>query len=130
MIVVDTSALIAILFQEPDGDIYDDALFDAREARIGAPTLFEYLLVVENKRGSVVRARARQLVEEHGIAVSPWTTDHVTLAEEAFVQFGKGRHPAKLNFGDCMSYALAKSLNAPLLYKGTDFGLTDIRSAV
>ncbi len=130
MIVVDTSALIAILFQEPDGDIYDDALFDAREARIGAPTLFEYLLVVENKRGSVVRARARRLVEEHGIAVSPWDAEHVRLAEDAFVQFGKGRHSAKLNFGDCMSYALAKSLNAPLLYKGTEFGLTDIASAV
>ena len=70
------------------------------------------------------------LIEANDIEVVSWTSELADAAAEAFLRFGKGRHPAKLNFGDCMAYALAKSLDAPLLYKGDDFARTDIRSAL
>lgn len=70
------------------------------------------------------------LLETLEIAILPWTIDHARLAAEAHLRFGRGRHSASLNYGDCMAYALAKSLNAPLLYKGDDFGNTDIMTVL
>ena len=76
------------------------------------------------------RDMAEALLARFNIAVVPWTDDHAGIAADAFLRFGKGRHPANLNFGDCMAYALAKSLDAPLLFKGDDFSKTDVKSAL
>ncbi len=130
MIVVDTSALIAVLKREPEAESFSWVMRSASNLIMGAPTLFEFLMVSERYRLSDGSDVARQIVDKFALQIEPWAVKHADIAQLAFLQFGKGRHPAKLNFGDCMSYALAKSLDAPLLYKGTDFGLTGIRSAV
>ncbi len=130
MIAVDTSALVAILFREPEADAFEKILFDNDVKLIATPTVLELAVVLENRRGQAAREDGEVLITDSGLEIEAFTADHCALAIEAFLRFGKGRHPAKLNFGDCMSYALAKSLDVPLLFKGGDFGLTDIRSAV
>ncbi|MGX5735509.1 type II toxin-antitoxin system VapC family toxin [Bosea thiooxidans] len=130
MIVVDSSAVIAIAFGESDAALFHGALTHS-ERNICSPVSFtECAMVLIGKRSSI----QLQDVEELFATLKIDTADHPDamgrLAAEAFVRFGKGRHPAKLNLGDCFSYALAKSLNAPLLYKGDDFGRTDIASAL
>ena len=129
MIVADTSALVAILLREPEATIFTERLL-ASDVCIAAPTLLELLIVTHSRRGPALAQDAELLVEKLSLRINAWEERHVALARQAFARFGKGRHPAKLNFGDCMSYALAKSLDAPLLYKGNDFALTDIRSAL
>lgn len=129
MIVVDTSALVAIQLNEPEADRFLEILL-ADEACASSPTLFEYFLVMTGRYGPEAGALALELVETLQVAVAPWTHDHADLAAEAFRRFGKGQHPARLNFGDCMAYALARSLDAPLLFKGEDFAQTDIVPAL
>lgn len=128
MIVVDTSALIAILFKEPDADIFARALLLSGPAFIGAPSAFEFRLVVARKRGTAFLGQADAILATPSIRVVAWQPALIALATDAFDRYG-GK-PAKLNFGDCMSYALAKSMNAPLLYKGNDFRHTDLISAL
>lgn len=127
MIVVDASALIAILQEEPEGEDFLSLLVREPEPVIGAPTLLEARMVAARNPGG--GDDVERLVRSVDIRVVSWTEDQVTPAFEAFARFGRGRHPAKLNFGDCMAYALAKSLGAPLLFKGGDFALTDIAPA-
>lgn len=128
MIVVDTSALIAILQSEPEAPAFQSIL-SRTACVIGAATKLETLLVAS--RRPTGQADVRTLIAACGIDIVPWTDDLTEIAAAAFLRYGKGReHPARLNFGDCMAYALAKSLDAPLLYKGGDFALTDVRSAV
>ena len=129
MIVVDTSALIAILRSEPEADAFTRTIVDSNEARIGSPTVFEYLMVANGTRANRPDQRIEGVLWLPKMVQVEWTPAHARSAAEAFARYGKGRHPAGLNFGDCMSYALAKSLDAPLLYKGEDFARTDIRSA-
>lgn len=130
MIVVDTSALIAILFGEPEALNFAKCLAREAQAYIAAPTVFEFRMVARGRRKAWVDDEASLLLDAPGLIVLPWTADHAAIAFQAFGQFGRGHHSARLNFGDCMAYALAKSLDAPLLYKGNDFAQTDIRSAV
>ena len=130
MIAIDTSALIAILLNEPEGEAFERIIFDSEGKVIGAPTAFELALVLERRRGPILREAGQSLVDEAGINVVPFTPDLTRTAIQAFLAFGKGRHPAALNYGDCMSYALAKSLDCPLLFKGEDFIKTDIVRAV
>ena len=130
MIVVDSSAIIAIAFGESDAAEFHDALTHS-ERNICSPVSFtECAMVLIGKRGST----RLQDVEELFATLKIDTVDQPDaigrLAADAFVRFGKGRHPAKLNLGECFSYALAKSLNAALLYKGDDFSRTDILSAL
>lgn len=127
MMVIDTSALIAIQFGEPEAQLFRSKI--RPRMMVGAPTLLEYYLVVGGRYGEVGRLEAEALVERLDLAVVNFTEEMVKTASDAFMRFGKGKHKAKLNFGDCMAYALAKELNAPLLFKGGDFGLTDIKSA-
>jgi ribonuclease VapC len=130
LIVVDTSALCAILFAESDADYYDDMLFRTPQIAIAAPTLFEFLMVAEGRGGESARRQAEELISLAQIRIVAWDESKVTIAQDAFRRYGKGQgHPAQLNFGDCMSYALAKALDAPLLYKGGGFALTDIVAA-
>ncbi len=87
-------------------------------------------MVAMGRKDDQARLEADDLLEKFGIEIVDWTGQFADLATDAFGKYGKGRHKAALNFGDCMAYALAKSLDAPLLYKGDDFALTDLRSAV
>ncbi len=130
MIVVDTSALIAILLDEPETDAFVNAILMSNEACLGAPTALEYLMVVKGGKHLENDEKIQRVLSMSKLRIVDWTASHAATAQLAFLTYGKGRHPAKLNFGDCMAYALAKSLNAPLLYKGEDFAKTDIVSAV
>ena len=130
MIVVDTSSLIALFLREPDSRAHAGAIFAADQVLVGAQTAFEFRMVAHGRRRERDRDAA-QLVHDMNLIVEPWTEDLVMAAHAAFRRYGKGQgHPAQLNFGDCMSYALAKARDLPLLYKGGDFALTDIRSAL
>lgn len=130
MIVVDASALIAILLDEAEAATFVSILARSEDSCIAAPTLFETMIVAISKKEAVGVDDVHRLLAEFGIAVVPWTPGMAEFATEAFHRFGRSRHKAALNFGDCISYALAKSLDAPLLYKGNDFALTDIRVVV
>jgi ribonuclease VapC len=129
LIVVDTSALVAIQQGEPEADQFLDIL-RGEQACVSSPSLFEYTLVMMRRQGGEAGRLAMELVHTLDIAVRDWTHEHAQLAAEAHIRFGRGRHPAQLNYGDCMAYALAKALDAPLLYKGDDFRNTDILSAL
>lgn len=131
MIVVDTSAIIAILFGEAGASALIERLMLPGRVLIGAPTLFEIRLVMGGRQQEEGIDDANSLLKKTGIETVPWTAELADLATDAFLRFGKGQgHPAQLNFGDCMAYAVAKSLDAPLLFKGDDFARTDIRSAL
>lgn len=128
--MVDASALVAIVRAEDDAEVYLAALGRASEPAIAAPTLLEATLVADG-RGPVGSRRFDQLVAAADLTVVPFTAQHAAVARAAYRDFGRGSgHPARLNFGDCMAYAVASVLGQPLLYKGDDFGHTDIRSAL
>lgn len=129
VIVVDTSAIVAMLLGEEDAPLYGRALAAAEEASISAVTDYE-LRIVLGQYGSTMVERYDDLMEEVGIIVVNFDKSHSRLSHEAYRLWGKGNHPAGLNLGDCAAYALAKSLDAPLLFKGRDFSRTDIRRAL
>ena len=128
--VVDSSALIAILEREPETLIFRKRLLEAELVLIGSATLFEASLVALSRRGDGGLKQLQDMVIGYGIGVVPLDASHAALALEAFRRFGKGRHRAGLNYGDCMAYALAVATDMPLLFKGDDFIHTDVRSAV
>lgn len=125
--IVDTSALIAILKGEPEAARLLDALLSARNARISAASLVEARIVAERFNGTT---QLEKLILQADIEVVPLDTTQADLAYEGFLRFGKGRHEAGLNYGDLFSYALARALREPLLFKGTDFAKTDIHPVV
>ncbi|MGX1787766.1 type II toxin-antitoxin system VapC family toxin [Bosea sp. NPDC055332] len=129
-IVVDSSAIIAILRSEPEQDRLLAGLNTSSANFCSMVTFVESFMVSTNRNADAPVVLHLRLLDDLGIETVPLDQKQAVLAAEAFLRFGKGRHPAKLNLGDCFSYALAKSLNAPLLYKGEDFGLTDIAAAV
>ena len=126
--IVDTSALIAILFGESDAPSYARALYEAGTTRISAATFIETAMVVERYASLRGGHLFDDLIRRAGILIEPVTVEHAHIARQAFRDFGKGRHAAGLNFGDCFVYALAKSSGEPLLFKGEDFARTDIPS--
>lgn len=128
--MLDSSAVVAILKQENDAGQFRDKLIDATELFIGSPTKFELLMVMSRWRQLPAAEMAKTLLDVVGAQVVDWDDEMASIALEAEFRFGKGRHPAALNFGDCMAYAVAKRLDAPLLFKGSDFAQTDIRSAL
>lgn len=128
MIVADTSALAAILFDEKDAAVYADRLETEPDIAIGAPTLLELRLLMLHRKGPDFLVQIDRLVEGLAMRVVAFGPDHLTVATAAARRF-RGR-PAKLNFGDCMTYAIAVLLDAPLLFKGDDFGHTDVRAAL
>lgn len=130
MIVLDTSALIAVFMPEDDAERYARAITDADRVLIGAPTVFEYLLVAFGRKGEAGLPDARRLIAHSKIEQVAWSGELAEAAFRAHRRFGKGVHPAKLNFGDCMAYALAKVHETPLLFKGGDLAQTDVRSAL
>ncbi|MGH9494230.1 MAG: type II toxin-antitoxin system VapC family toxin [Candidatus Sulfotelmatobacter sp.] len=125
--VIDTSALAAIFFGEPERPAFLRAIFGATVRLISAATLFEAGLVIESRQGDAAGREFDLFVIRTGLEVIPVDAEQAELARTAWRRYGKGRHPAALNFGDCFSYALSKSTGEPLLAKGSDFSLTDIQ---
>ena len=127
--VVDTSAVLAILLEEPEAADFAQLLEDDPTPLISAASVFEAGIVLLSRHGLEARGDLRDFIEQGGLQVEPVTAEQAALALEAYQRFGKGRHRAGLNFGDCFSYALAKAVDEPLLFKGRDFAKTDVRVA-
>jgi ribonuclease VapC len=130
LIVVDSSALLAIYFDEPEKSSFAELLVSSDRPRIGAPNLLEASMVAEAHNGEAGCRQLDRIVGNLDVNIVAFEAAHVQAAREAFRKYGKGRHRASLNFGDCCAYALAKSLDWPLLYKGNDFALTDLKRAL
>ena len=124
--VIDTSAVVAILFGEPEAEIFAEAIERAAVRIMSAASVLEAAIVVESELGDPGARELDLLLYKAGITVVPFSPEHLAAARYAFRTFGKGRHAAALNFGDCFSYALSKSTGEPLLFKGTDFPRTDV----
>lgn len=127
--IVDSSALIAVLFGEPEGRLMDVVMVASGDCRMSAATFVESSLVVLSRKGPDAVRDLDLLIARLRIGIVPFTESQAFLARAAFQRYGKGRHPAQLNFGDCIAYALAKDSGEDLLCKGTDFALTDIAVA-
>ena len=127
--IVDSSALLAILLNEPEQIPFSDVIAAANSRRVSAATLLETTMVIEGRLGDRGGVALDRLASDLKLQIVPFTIEHLELAREAFRRFGKGRHPARLNFGDCFAYALAKERGEPLLFKGDDFSRTDIEAA-
>lgn len=129
--IVDSSALIAILRHEPEAQTCAQALERAAIRRISAANLLEAAVVIDGSRDPIASRRFDELVTAAELTVEPVTERQVGIARAAYRDFGKGSgHPAGLNFGDCFAYALAKDTGEPLLFKGGDFSHTDIEAAL
>ena len=127
--IVDTSAVLAILFHEPDAERFARAIATASSRRMSVAALVETTIVLESRSGATAGYELDAFLQEAGIELEPVTAEQAQAARRAWRRFGKGNHPAGLNFGDCFSYALAEATREPLLYKGGDFELTDIEIA-
>ena len=129
--IVDTSALIAILRDEKDAMAYARAIANAAIRRISAATYVETAAVIDGSHDPIASRRFDDLLREARFAIEPVTEAQARIAREAYRDFGRGSgHPARLNFGDCFAYALAKAMTEPLLFKGDDFTRTDIMPAL
>lgn len=127
--VIDTSALVAILLREPDANRFDHALAETSTRLISAVNRVELSLVIEGRKREAGRADIERLFREIRIEIMTVTSEHAEMAIDAFRRYGRGRHRAALNIGDCFAYALAKATDLPLLFKGSDFSHTDVRPA-
>lgn len=127
--IVDTSALVAILYGEPEAEAFTRLIHDAAISRISVANQLELSIVIEKQLGPDGTRQADVFLRRAGMRIEPVTVEQGHLARQAFLDFGKGRHRAGLNFGDCFAYALAKDFDEPLLFKGKDFPETDIRPA-
>ncbi|MGH7572748.1 MAG: type II toxin-antitoxin system VapC family toxin [Gemmatimonadota bacterium] len=127
--MIDPSAVVAVLRNEPVSPRLVDALEKAPERRISTVGLVEAAIVMLGRYGEHGEKEVDLFVHRLGVDIAPVTPDHAEIARAAYRRFGKGRHPAALNFGDCFSYALAITLGEPLLFVGTDFEQTDIEVA-
>jgi ribonuclease VapC len=130
-VIADTSAIIAILKGDDDAAVYAQAIAAADARRLSAVSYLECGIVLDSQRDPIISRGLDELIEEASFVVEPVTERQARLARQAYADFGKGSgHPAGLNFGDCLSYALALDLREPLLWKGNDFGHTAVKSAL
>lgn len=127
--VIDTSAIVSIAFNEPDAETYEQKVVDAPRRFISAATILELAIVIEARLGEAGAAELDLWLYKAGVEIVAVDAEQIAVARRAWRAFGKGRHPASLNYGDCFSYALAKTRSEPLLYKGDDFSRTDIEAA-
>ena len=127
--IVDSSAILAILFHEADARHYADAIAAASPCRMSVATILETCMVAESRGGAVAADNLDALLESAGIEPVPVTAEQMKAARQAWQRFGRGNHRAALNFGDCFAYALASVTGEPLLFKGEDFPQTDIAAA-
>ncbi len=129
MIVVDTSVIVAMLLKETEAPRFASLLLEGG-GQISAISVYEAETVILRRRGPPLVPAVRELIARFGLTIVPFDDEQAQRASGAYAEFGKGRHPARLNLADCAAYALAESLDAPLLYKGDDFARTDITPAV
>lgn len=127
--IVDTSVIVAILGKEPEIQEFAEALEEASVRRLSVASYFEAAIVLDSRRLPALSRRLDDFIRESSIILEPVTVEQARLAREAYRDFGKGRHKAGLNFGDCFAYALAKDKREPLLFKGDDFRRTDVEVA-
>jgi ribonuclease VapC len=128
-VILDSSALVAAVRKEPGHEELEEKMRSTAMLAIGAPTLVETEIVVMRANGRSARGLVSRLREQLDVLVIPFDQAHAEAAARAFQRFGKGRHPASLNYGDCMTYATAQLAEWPLLFKGNDFAQTDIERA-
>jgi ribonuclease VapC len=127
--ILDTSALVAVLYGEPEARGFVERIRAADVCRISVANHVELSMVVESQLGPNGARQADAFLRRAGVVIEPVTIEQGDLARQAFLDFGTGRHKAGLNFGDCFAYALARATGEALLFKGDDFALTDIRRA-
>lgn len=127
--VIDTSAIVAIAFNEPEAETYEQKVVDAPRRFISAATVLELAIVIEARLGEAGAAELDLWLYKASVEIVAVDAEQIAVARRAWRSYGKGRHPAGLNYGDCFSYALAKTRSEPLLYKGDDFSRTDIEAA-
>ena len=128
--IIDTSALLAIIRYEPEAPICARLIEQAEVRRMSAGNLLEAAIVTDAIGDPVASRRLDELIEVAGIIIEPVTVEQARIGRDAYRDFGRGSgHPAQLNFGDCFAYALAKTTGEPLLFKGQDFNHTDLRPA-
>jgi len=127
--VIDTSALLAILLQEPDAGQFSALISDASRRLISAVSFLETSIVIQARKGSAGGRELDLLIHRAGMEVIAFAPEQAEEARQACTRFGKGQHRASLNLGDCCSYALARISGEPLLFKGGDFGFTDVSRA-
>ncbi len=128
--ILDTSAIVALFLRESDAEALAAALGQADGAGVSAATLLEASIVLSHRLGTDVTEPLQRFIRRFDVRVLPLEEAHWLAATQAWLRFGKGRHPARLNFGDCISYATAQIAEAPLLFKGDDFGRTDVVAAL
>jgi ribonuclease VapC len=129
--IIDASAIIAILRDEPEALQFAEAIAGASSRRVSAVSYVEAAAVIDGSRDPIASRRFDDLIREAGFVVEPVTEAQARIAREAYRDFGKGSgHPAGLNFGDCFAYALAKFKGEPILFKGNDLNRTDLKSAL
>ncbi|MGH6897420.1 MAG: type II toxin-antitoxin system VapC family toxin [Geminicoccaceae bacterium] len=126
--IVDTSALLAVFFEEPEAEDFARTVARAEVSRISAANLLEAGIVADSQTDPRTGRQLDALVANFHLRIEPVTEEQVRIARQACVDFGRGKHPAKLNFGDCFAYALAKATGEPLLFMGDDFAQTDIKA--
>jgi len=130
-VIVDSSALVAILRDEPDASVYSGAIENASDCRISAATFLETAILIDGSRDPIASRRLDDLLATADITIEPVSEHQAHIARQAYRDYGRGSgHPAQLNFGDCFAYALARATSEPLLFKGDDFRHTDIAPAV
>lgn len=127
--ILDTSALVAIFLREPEETHFARLIQEADRCLISAGTFVEFCMVLEHRIGPQAIHQCDTFLRQAGIVIEPFTLEHAHLARQALHDYGKGRHPARLNFGDCFAYALSKATGEPLLFKGDDFRRTDVIAA-
>ena len=127
--IVDTSAVLAVLFDEPDAGRFERLIAEIPVCRMSAANFLEAAFVIESRAGTAGGHELDLFIEKAAIELVPVSVEQVQVARQAWRRFGKGNHPAGLNFGDCFAYALAEVTGEPLLYKGEDFALTNVESA-
>ena len=128
--IVDTSALLAILLREPDAPGFEQLIATTPNCRMSVANALEASIVVEGRAGMEAGIELDAFLETADIELAPVTAEHLIAARRAWRRFGKGNHRAALNFGDCFAYALAEATAEPLLFKGNDFARTDIPAAL
>jgi ribonuclease VapC len=127
--ILDSSAIIAMVLREPGWERLVDKIAAEPSCAIGAPTLAETGIVLTAKLGPKARVTLSRFLQETGLIVVPFADEHWPIAVDAYARFGKGRHAAGLNFGDCLAYAVARLADQPLLFVGNDFSNTDVAVA-
>jgi ribonuclease VapC len=129
-VILDSSALLALVFREPGYEAIVERIARAEWVGMGAPTLAEIGIVLAARLGEEARPALALLLEQLDLRIVPFEAVHARQAREAFLRFGRGHHPAALNFGDCLTYAVAKVAGLPLLFVGGDFSQTDLEPAL